>query len=445
MRTSLAVVSLALALLVAARPAPAAPPRPNIIVILADDFGYECVAANGGAYATPHLDRLAAGGMRFTSCHVQPLCTPTRAEFLTGKSNVRNYVDFGVLPTGETTFAHLLRDAGYATAVAGKWQLGKEPESPRHFGFDAACLWHHTRRAPRYANPGLDLDGLPRDFTAGEYGPDVVAEFVEEYLAHPHDKPFLLYYPMMLTHDPFQPTPHDPDWDPQAKGEKVNAQPRHFPGMVAHLDGLVGRLVEQLERQRQRRDTLIMFLGDNGTSPTITSQLDGEPFRGGKGTTTHRGTHVPLIVSWPAVIGEQPGVCHDLVAAVDVFPTILAAAGVPVPEGIDGRSFLPQVEGRAGEPREWIYSWYRPRLGRRREACEYVFDHYHKLYRDGRFFDLDADPDEKNPLPPDTLPADRRAAHARLTTVLASHADARPAALRRIDDTAPAAAADTAE
>jgi arylsulfatase A len=124
--------------------------RPNIILILADDFGYECVGANGGqSYRTPHLDRLAAAGMRFERCHVQPMCTPTRVELLTGLSNVRNYYAFDILLRDQVTVAHRLRDAGYATGVCGKWQLGREPDSPRHFGFDEALLWQHTRRPPR--------------------------------------------------------------------------------------------------------------------------------------------------------------------------------------------------------------------------------------------------------------------------------------------------------
>jgi arylsulfatase A len=413
--------------------------RPNIVVILADDFGYECVGANGGGYATPHLDRLAAGGVRFTSCHVQPLCTPTRAELLTGKSNKRNYVDFGSLPPTETTFAHLLRDAGYATAVAGKWQLGTDPGSPRHFGFDSACTWNHTRRAPRYANPGLDFDGVPRDFAAGEYGPDLVSDFALAFVERVRDRPFLLYYPLMLTHGPFQPTPLDPDWDPRAIGEKVNDRPRHFPGMVAYLDRLVGRLVGRLEALGLRENTLIVFVGDNGTAPAITGTLDGRPFRGGKGSTTHRGTHVPLIVSWPAVI-KAPRVCGDLIAAVDILPTVCAAAGVAVPAGGDGTSFLPQLAGERGTPRDWIHAWYRPRLKRGAEAREHAFDHHHKLYADGRLYDLAADPEEKTALAEGDLTAKQRAGRAKLAAALERYADARPAELRRIDETAPAGA-----
>ena len=156
----------------------AAADRPNVILIMADDFGYECVGANGGeSYQTPQLDRLAAGGIRFTQCHVQPLCTPTRVQLMTGRYNVRNYLNFGTLPRTETTFGHLLKEAGYATGVCGKWQLGRETDSPQHFGFDESLLWQQTRRPPRYANPGLERNGIEEEFPEGSYGPKLINAF----------------------------------------------------------------------------------------------------------------------------------------------------------------------------------------------------------------------------------------------------------------------------
>src|SRR5688572_26221681 len=143
--------------------------KPNVILIMADYFGYEAVTANGGqSYQTPNLDRLAATGMRFEQCHVQPLCTPTRVQLMTGLSNVRNYIEFGAMDPKATTFAHRLKSAGYATAVCGKWQIGLEPDSPQKFGFDEAFLWWHMRRASRYANPGFEHNGVARDFK-GDY------------------------------------------------------------------------------------------------------------------------------------------------------------------------------------------------------------------------------------------------------------------------------------
>src|SRR5688572_16559960 len=156
--------------------------RTNVVLIMADDLGHETIGANGGtSYATPVLDKLAAGGVRFEHCYVQPLCTPTRVELMTGASNVRNYTKFREMDPGLTTFAHLFKKAGYATCVAGKWQLGKDPGLPKRFGFDEHCLWQHTRIPPRYANPGLEINGEEKDYTNGEYGPDLVNEYALDF------------------------------------------------------------------------------------------------------------------------------------------------------------------------------------------------------------------------------------------------------------------------
>lgn len=403
--------------------------RPNIVLIMADDFGYECVTANGGeSYETPHLDGLAATGMRFEHCHVQPLCTPTRVQLMTGLYNVRNYERFGVLPRGEVTFGHLLQQAGYATAVCGKWQLGREPDSPQHFGFEESLLWQHTRRPPRYANPGLERNGAEMDFDDGEYGPELINDFALEFIDAHQAEPFFLYYPMILTHSPFQPTPDSPDWDPAARGEKVNQAVRHFGEMTAYMDRMIGRVVERLDQLGIRERTLLIFLGDNGTLRSVTSRFQGEDYRGGKGSTTRRGTHVPLIVSWPGVL-EGGGVNQDLISSVDLLPTICEAADVPVPAGTDGVSFLPQLRGERGAPRDWLYCWYSPRQRDDRTVQEFAADHRYKLYRSGAFFDLETDPDEERPQDPAALSGEAAARAARLGAVLQQFEDARPVEL----------------
>ena len=177
--------------------------RPNVILIMADDLGYETIGANGGtSYPTPNLDRLAAGGMRFTHCYVQPLCTPTRVQLMTGRYNVRNYVNFGQMDPQAVTFGNRFKEAGYLTCVAGKWQLGQDPQLPKKFGFDEHCLWQHTRRPPRYVNPGLEINGVAKDFGQGEYGPDLVNEYAIDFIKRHRERPFFLYYPMILTHGP---------------------------------------------------------------------------------------------------------------------------------------------------------------------------------------------------------------------------------------------------
>jgi arylsulfatase A len=405
---------------------------PNLVLIMADDFGYECVTANGGeSYQTPQLDRLAATGMRFERCHVQPLCTPTRVQLMTGQSNVRNYIEFGLLDPQATTFGHLLKNAGYATAIAGKWQLGQGKDLPQHFGFEESYLWQHTRRPPRYANPGLEHNGKELDFTMGEYGPTLVNDFALDFVTRHRGRPFFLYYPMILTHNPFQPTPDSPNWDPAAMGENVHRDNKHFADMTAYMDKLIGRLVAKLDELGLRENTLVMFLGDNGTNTGITSQFRGQPYKGGKGTSTARGTHVPLIANWP---GKVPAgrVNGDLIASTDFLPTLCAVAGVPLPASLppDGRSFLPQLMGEPGQPREWLYVWY-ARNGGPEANFEFAMSTTHKLYRDGRLFTLTTDPFEQRPLTVANLTGDDAAAAKTLQAALDQYTNARPAALRQ--------------
>jgi len=416
----------------AGKGAPAAGKRPNILMILADDLGYECIGADGGtSYKTPVLDKLAADGVRFDHGYSQPLCTPTRVQLMTGIYNVRNYVRFGLLDPKQTTFAHLLKQAGYATCVVGKWQLGGGFEGPGHFGFDEYCLWQLNRRPGRYSNPGLEVNGKQIDYTNGEYGPDVVSDYACDFMRRNKDKPFCLYYPMILTHCPFVPTPDSPDWDPKATGEpsyKGNA--KYFGDMVAYMDKIVGKLLARLDELGIRDNTLVIFIGDNGTDrPVVSKMAGGESVAGAKGTTTDAGDHVPLIASFPAG-GGKGKVCGDLVDTSDILPTICQCAGVAVPDSlaIDGRSFLPQIRGEKGNPRQWTYCWY-SRNGAAARAKEYARNQRYKLYRDGRFFDIPADPLEKSPLAESTLTGEARETLAMLKGALDKYADARPAEL----------------
>ena len=403
---------------------------PNIILIMADDFGYECVTANGGqSYQTPNLDRLAASGVRFEHCHVQPLCTPTRVQLMTGLYNVRNYLNFGTLPRSETTFAHVLQKAGYTTGICGKWQLGREVDSPKHFGFQESCLWQQTRRPPRYANPGLEYNGVEKDFSNGEYGPTLVNDFALEFLSKHRDKPFFLYYPMMLTHDPFQPTPDSPDWNAKAKGEDKNKDVKHFAEMTAYMDKLIGQLDAKLAELGIRDNTLLLFIGDNGTGRPITSRFEGSDYPGGKGTTTRNGTHVPLIASWPGVI-KTGQVNRDLISSVDILPTLCEAAGASIPK-TDGVSFAKQLHGEKGSPREWLYSWYSPRQQVDLTVKECAWDHKYKRYRTGELFDLAVDPMEKAPLSPQAIQGEAKMASAKLQKVLEQFTDVRP---KQLDD-----------
>lgn len=420
---SLRPMRLLLALLALVFAASARPP--NLILIMADDLGYECIGANGStSYKTPVLDRLAAGGVRFEHCHVQPLCTPTRVQLMTGLYNVRNYTDFGAMDPASVTFANVLKQAGYATCIVGKWQLGHDRELPRKFGFDEACLWQHTRRPPRYANPGLEINGVEKDYASGEYGPDLVNDYALDFLTRRKDAPFFLYYPMILTHSPYQATPDSKTWDPKLVGENKGKRPEHFADMVAYMDKMIGRLVAKLDALGLRENTLILFLGDNGTGAgTRTMTRNGEVI-GGKGSLKHTGTHVPLIASGAGVAKGK--VCADLVDSVDFLPTLCDAASIAAPANLDGRSFLPQLRGEGGQPREWRYSWYAPRG---EFVGEFAATQRYKLYRDGRFFDLRADAEETQPLALASLQGEAASAAKTLRGALEQFTNVRPAHL----------------
>lgn len=374
--------------------------RPNIVLVMADDLGYECIGANGGtSYETPVLDKMASRGIRFEQCYAQPLCTPSRVKLMTGIYNVRNYLDFGILAENQKTFAHLLKQAGYATCVVGKWQLGGGLQGPNHFGFDEYCLWQLNRRPGRYPNPGLEINGRQIDFSSGEYGPDLVSDYACGFMERNKKHPFMIYYPMILTHCPFEPTPGSPDWDPKSKGsETYKGNPKYFSDMVTYMDKIIGKLIGKLEQLGLRENTLILFTGDNGTDEPIVSIMDEQKVEGGKGEMTDAGTRVPLIAEWPGVIPEGK-VCGDIVDFSDFLPTLCECAGVPVPQklSIDGRSFLLQLKGEKGHPREWIYCWF-SRDGDSSKAKEFARNQRYKLYRTGEFYDISNDKLEKNPL-----------------------------------------------
>lgn len=404
------------------------PASPNVILIMADDLGYETIGANGGtSYKTPVLDRLAATGVRFEHCYAQPLCTPTRVQLMTGAYNVRNYTAFGQMDPHLTTFGHLFQRAGYATCIAGKWQLGHDVELPKKFGFDESCLWQHTRRPPRYANPGLEINGVEKDYFNGEYGPDLVNAYALDFIARHQDKPFFLYYPMILTHSPYQATPDSKTWDPKAHGENVNKRAEHFGDMVEYMDKLIGRVVAKLDALVLRENTLLIFLGDNGTGAGTRSMMGEREVIGGKGKTTAAGMHVPCIANWPGRIASGK-TCSDLVDSTDFLPTICEAAAIKLPADlkIDGRSFLPQLRGEAGRPRDWVYSWYSPRGEPLRE---FAFDQRYKLYRDGRFYDLTKDREENQALAAAELSGDAAKALPTLQAALDQFKSARPAHL----------------
>ncbi|MEN6425530.1 MAG: sulfatase-like hydrolase/transferase [Phycisphaerales bacterium] len=377
--------------------------RPNIVLIMADDLGYECLGCYGStSYKTPNLDELARTGVRFDRCYSQPLCTPSRVQLMTGQYNFRNYKAFGIIDPRATSFAHLLKSVGYATCVVGKWQLyGSNTEKtesqakgsrPDRMGFDEHCLWQVERRESRYRDPVIVENGTYRTDLAGRYGPDVFCEYATGFIERHRDKRFLLYYPMTLTHDPFVPTPDSEDWS--ARQDK--ADPKYFADMVAYMDKIVGRVVKKLDDLGLRENTLILFTGDNGTGVRIESKLGGRIVKGGKGKTTDAGTHVPLIANWMGV-APSGRVCDDLIDFTDFLPTLAETTGAPVPMGLvlDGRSFLPQIRGEKGTPREWVFCHFFRDPGN--PVKRFAMDKRWKLYQNDNLFDVAADPLEEHP------------------------------------------------
>jgi len=373
--------------------------RPNIILIMADDLGYECLSCYGSlSYKTPVLDELARTGMRFDNCHSQPLCTPSRVKIMTGRYNFRNYTRFGYFDFREKTFAHVLGSAGYATCIAGKWQLmGRGAAGPYDAGFDDYCLWHmedaFAPKESRYRSPKIIKNGKVLDGLEGKYGPDIFCDYILDYIERHKSGPFFVYYPMALVHAPFVPTPDSPDWTrPAGKGDK-----KYFADMVAYMDKLVGRIVSRLDALGLRENTLLIFTGDNGTGRAITSQMPGGTIKGGKSLTIDTGTHVPLIANWKGAVPAGK-VCGDLVDFSDFLPTLAEAAGAALPENvvIDGRSFLPQLRGQKGNPKEWLLCHYVSQSGR--GFKRFVRDKRWKLYHTGELFDVQADPLEQSPI-----------------------------------------------
>ena len=376
----------------------------NVVLIMADDVGYECFGAYGSKqYRTPRLDKMADSGVKFTRCYSTPLCTPSRVALMTGKSNVRNYTDFGALSPGEYTFADLFREAGYATAVAGKWQLqgsGRAQGMPAGSGFDTYCLWNTPLTGRnRFWNPSLERNGKLIETAADDYGPDIFTEFLLDFIEENRRRPFFAYYPMALVHSPFVPTPDSAD----RNSEDVQ---RNFEDMVAYTDKIVGRFEDKLEALGLLEKTLMIFTADNGAHHRLYSALDGRIIRGDKGAPTDAGTHVPLFVRMP---GAVPGgrEIDDLIDFADFLPTLADAAGLQLPnrQQLDGRSFQPQLLGAPGAPREWHYTYYFPRpfadafdTPYANPEVRYARGKRYKLYAGGELFDLQADPREERPL-----------------------------------------------
>ncbi len=404
----------------------------NVVLIMVDDLGFEALQCyGGGSYETPHLNKLASEGVRFTNCHATPLCTPSRVRVMTGKYSFRNFEHFTYLNSDETTFADIARQQGYATCVAGKWQLSKgaNGKEPNGYGFDDYCVWYlKDRTGGRYADPTISTKGTKEKVYQGQYGPDIFSDFICDFIEENKEGPFFAYYPMVLTHDPFVPTP-DSEGGLYAKPPKGSKQRERqqgefditkvkgsafqqqcFADMIAYTDKIVGKIIAKLEALNLRENTLVIFTSDNGSHPTSRTILDGKEWQGGKGRIHEFGTHVPLLVQWKGSIAGG-GVCEDLIDFTDIFPTIAETINAPLSADnpINGISFMPQLLGVKGSPRDHLFLHYDPSHGKPGTiwGCaltRFIRTEKWKLYNDGRLYDIVKDRTEQKAVPADAYP-----------------------------------------
>lgn len=388
--------------------------RPNVVIIMADDIGFECYSHKGSTfYDTPNIDRLAATGAEFTQAYSQPICTPSRVRIMTGRYNFRNYTQFGELDLAQPTFASMVKDNGYATAIAGKWQLSTaDLEGPHQVGFDDYLLWHFSaahasnkeksrlpekfrNKGSRYKSPTLFNNGQLVQGTQDKYGPDLVSDYICDFIERKKDEPFLVYYPMILTHSPFEPTPDSVDWKEKDKSRKPI---EHFREMVHYMDKMVGKIVRKLDETGLRDHTLIIVTGDNGTHRELTSPFPSRGMiRGGKGTMQDAGNRVAFVANWPGMI--QPGTMVDApIGFADVLPTVAEVTGSTVPASTDGESFMPLIRGELSKARGWMFQSYsKGGSGKTPYRC-FVRDANWKLYADGSLFNVPSDWLEKSPV-----------------------------------------------
>lgn len=370
----------------------AAQEKPNILFVLADDIGDQAIGCYGGtSFATPNIDRLAETGLRFRHCYSFPVCHPSRIAIMTGKyPTAVGSPEWGTFPRGEeaTAIGRAMQEAGYATAVAGKWQLTMlrdEPDHPHRLGFDEYSLfgWHE---GPRYYQPMIYENGIVRDDVRERYGPDVYVEFLIDFMRRHRGRPFFAYYPAALAHDVTDDLDKPVPLGPQGHYDS-------YKRMVEALDERVGRLVGALDELGLRERTLVVFTGDNGTpksyiytaqgdrllKQTIRFLHDGVEVGGGKGEMTDAGTRVALIANRPGTI-PTGRVVDDLVEFTDFLPTFLDLAGGGPRPRLDGLSFASRLRGGGPGPRRWAYVDYRGRRWARTQSW--------KLYGDGRLFDM---------------------------------------------------------
>lgn len=401
--------------------------KPNIVFFFADDIGAECFGCySGAAYETPNIDRLAESGIQYMNMNAQPLSCPSRVQVMTGMYNDRNYVNFGYMNDDETTFAQLAQQAGYSTAIVGKWQLGRSRAMVPKLGFDEFfCaqveIYKESRgqfQTDRYANSWFDNNGKTYEYCP--FGPDEMERYAFDYMDRQIEagKPFLLYFTEPLVHTPHVSMPGSDEWDWDYNSRfTAGADTSFFPGMVRYMDKQLGDVVAYLKDRGIWDNTILIFCSDNGTSTRILSkQKDGSRVRGGKGEPTYIGTHVPLIITYGDRIAGRKS--ERLVDLTDIFKTITDIAGAKIPENLalDGVSLYPDIMGGQAEDKELVLIHFNPLWPTTPspKASRYAMNQQYAYFWDGRIYDYRVDPEFKSAMYYDQVSDEIKAAVAPL-------------------------------
>ncbi|HTM48524.1 MAG TPA: sulfatase-like hydrolase/transferase [Bryobacteraceae bacterium] len=386
----------------------AAPDKPNIIFFLSDDVGIDLIGCYGSdRFKTPHIDALAKSGIRFENCYAAPLCGPSRCLVNTGRYAFRTggitnqswsrEGGQGAKSKDEFPLARLLKQAGYATCSVGKWrQVG---ETPGDWGYDE---WLTDPTAGGwYWQKSYTANGKLVELDKEVYCPDVAHDMAMDFIRRHRNGPFFVYYPTHLVHGPILRTP-----------DSATDSKDLYADNIAYMDKLLGKVVSEVERLGLREKTVLVFSGDNGTARE-SGKVHNRQINGAKGSMWEGGARVPLIASWK---GKTPKgkVLPDLVDFTDFYATFGELAGAKPPQGLtfDSRSFAPQIQGKKGSPREWIYV----QLG----ANWYVREKSWKMNQAGELYDMKQAPFEETLVPKDSTGAESVAARKRLQSVLAS-------------------------
>ncbi len=422
--------------LITTSPGTAAPARPNVVLIVADDLGAMDLGCYGSKFhRTPHLDQLAAEGVRFTQAYAAcPVCSPTRAAIMTGKYPARLHLTDWLpgrgdrpdqelnrpvirqeLPLEEITLAELFTKAGYVTGHIGKWHLGGEGFGPLEQGFQTNIAGDHTGTPLSYFAPfaknGRTMPGLT-DAPAGEYLTDRLGVEAAKFIDANHTQPFFLYLPHYAVHTPLQ-APEEMVAKYPAAGTFAGQQNNPvYAAMLEALDNAVGTVRQKLAEHHLLENTVIIFTSDNGglatTEGAKTPATSNAPLREGKGWLYEGGIRVPLLMRGP--VGIPSGSTESTpVCSIDFLPTLCEWCGFVPPDGLDGVSLAGLLRDKTAlEPRAlyWHYPHYANQGSRPSGAVRYGNHKLIEFYDDSRqeLYDIQADLREGRNLH-DELPA----------------------------------------